>query len=471
MGRNGRVHRAILAAWTLVGACAWGACNQPRRPGEPGGGDWQPVVLRAADAIRLAPPPAGAEQDAELMAVLAHKPRRTPEAIERARRWHQGAVVRWNEIARDLVARTRQSHTKASRVYALVSVAQYDALVASWNNKYAFKRPPPAELSSEVAPLFPGTRDPSYPSEHAAVAGASAAVLAQLFPREAEAIRRSAEEHQASRLLAGASFASDVAAGDALGRQVAARVLERAQGDGAADARTRAVAARPGRWSPSPEEQPLDPDWGKVKPWLMPAAEHYRAPPPPPADSPQFRAALDEVRRFSNRRTAEQKRLAALWADGEGSYAPAGRWNKITADLVMRDGVNELRAARAFALVNMAMMDAGIAAWDTKYHFLTPRPSQVDPAITTPVQEPNSPSYVCSHAAFSGAAAAVLGHLFPQDHQQLAATAEEAAMSRVYGGIQFRFEGDAGLAGGRAVAGLVIDRARSDGADSRARQR
>jgi membrane-associated phospholipid phosphatase len=466
MGRMGCIGRAVSLACVLVGASAGMGCSQARRPAEPTptGGEWRPIVLAAPDAIRLPPPPSGAEQQAELAALLADKGRRTPAAIERARHWDLGAAVRWNEIARELVARTRQSHTKASRVYALVSVAQYDALVAVWNNKYAFKRPPPAELTPQVAPLFPRTRDPGYPSDHAAVAGASAAVLVHLFPGEAAAIERSAGEHERSRQLAGASLASDVAAGDRLGRQVAARVIARAQADGAADVLPRAVAAPAGGWSSSPDDQPLDPDWGKVRPWLLPAADRFRSPPPPPPRSPQFRAALDEVRRFSSQRTAEQLRLAALWADGEGSYAPAGRWNKITADLLVRDGWNELRAARAFALVNVAMMDAGIAAWDTKYHFLTPRPSQVDPSITTPVQEPNSPSYVCSHAAFSGAAAAVLGHLFPQDRQQLAATAEEAAMSRVYGGIQFRFEGDAGLAGGRAVAGLVIDRARSDGA-------
>jgi hypothetical protein len=86
------------------------------------------------------------------------------------------------------------------------------------------------------------------------------------------------------------------------------------------------------------------------------------------------------------------------------------------------------------------------------------RPSQADPAITTPVGLPNFPSYVSGHATFSGAAAEVLGQLFPAERQQLRAMAEEAAMSRLYGGIHYRFDNERGLELGRKIAAFALTR-------------
>jgi len=220
----------------------------------------------------------------------------------------------------------------------------------------------------------------------------------------------------------------------------------------------------PGVWTSAAGIPPEGPLWGKVTPWLMKSAADHRAPPPPPFDSGVFRAALAEVRRLSDTRTREQERTAALWADGVGSYTPPGRWNKIACDIILKHRMNELRAARVLALLNAAVMDAGIACWETKYHYLLIRPSQVDPSITTPVGLPNFPSYTSAHAAFSGAASALLGGLFPGEAASLTASAEEAAFSRVLGGIHYRFDGDAGLAQGRGVAQLALARARQDGA-------
>jgi membrane-associated phospholipid phosphatase len=110
----------------------------------------------------------------------------------------------------------------------------------------------------------------------------------------------------------------------------------------------------------------------------------------------------------------------------------------------------------------MAMMDAGIAVWDAKYAYWCIRPSQADPAITTPVGLPNFPAYPSGHSGFSGAGSDVLGYLFPSERARLQAMAEEVAMSRLYGGVHFRFDNEAGLQVGRAVAAMAIafDRAR-----------
>jgi membrane-associated phospholipid phosphatase len=446
-------------ALALLPACA----KSGGAAGEPTGGDWRPIVSRSAGDVPAPPARDSERARQELAQVLAAGKQRSAAIRERATFWNAGAVLRWNEIARALVAKHRAPHTQASRVYALVSVAQYDALVVAWKAKYVHRRPAPEAISPDVAPLFRAPADPAYPSEHAAVAGASAAVLTDLFPDEAEWLRTTAAEHTGTRLAAGVSFPSDLEAGEALGRRVAALVVERARADGSTAPAHGLAAAGKDHWVAAPDEPPVDPDWGKVRPWLMSSGQQFRAGPPPAADSAEFHAAVAEVRHLSDARTPEQARLAALWADGEGSYAPAGRWNAIAGDLVQRHALSELRAGRVFALLNMALMDAGISAWDTKYHYLSMRPRQVDPHITTSVREPNSPSYSCSHAAFSGAGAAVLAYLFPKEAGLMEKKAEEAAMSRVYAGIQFRFEGDAGLEAGRRVAGLAIERGRADG--------
>jgi membrane-associated phospholipid phosphatase len=442
----------------LVLAGASLGCSRGAIPAaEPEAAAWRPILLGAPDAIRVPAPPVegSAEQRAEGAELRALQDGRTPATIAEARAWNAGAVIRWNEIARQLVARYRASHTMASRAYALLSVAEYDALVATTNNKYLHRRRSPSATTAGLRPLF-ATPEPSYPSHHAAIATASARVLAELFPAAAADLEASRIAHIQSQLLAGVHTRSDVVAGESIGRAVATVVIDRARADGAG-ARGE---GKPGDAAAdhTPGQPPAEPRWGDVRPWLMASGSQFRAGPPPPPESPTFRAALAEVRRLSDDRTPDQQRLAAVWADGLGSYAPAGRWNKTAADLAQKYQLGEARTARMFALLNMALMDAGIAAWETKYHYRCARPRDLDPLITTPVEEPNSPSFTCSHAAFSGAGAAVLAHLFPAEASVLQARAQEAAMSRVYGGIQFRFEGEAGLTQGRAVAALAIQR-------------
>ena len=425
------------------------------------------MLLDPAAITRLPPPPArGSDTEAGEINKLVSLTRRQrdPRTAEAIRFWSAGASVRWNEIARDLVAHHRTPPPQASRVYALLSVAVYDALVSVWNNKYFYDRPMPSVVASELAPVGALPGYPSYPSAHAAVAAASASVLSFLYPDQAEDLGSRAAAHQESRLAAGLHFRSDMLAGETLGRSVAGLVIEHARKDRSDAVWTGQLRTGPGVWPCAPGQSPDGVRWGEVKPWLMKAAADHRAPPPPPFDSGVFRAALAEVKRLSDTRTREQERTAALWADGVGSYTPPGRWNKIACDLVLQHQASELRAARALALLNAAVMDAGITCWETKYHYMVIRPSQVDPGITTPVGLPNFPSYTSAHAAFSGAASAVLGGLFPGAAASLTASAEEAAFSRVLGGIHYRFDGDAGLTQGRSVAQLALQRAREDGA-------
>src|SRR4051794_36262941 len=145
------------------------------------------MLIDPASLTRLPPPPArGSAAEAGEINELVGLTRRQkdPRTLEAIRFWSAGASVRWNEIARDLVARHRTPPPLASRVYALLGVANYDTLISVWSNKYAYDRPQPATLASELTTLGPVPSYPTYPSAHAAVAAASSSVLSYLYPAE-----------------------------------------------------------------------------------------------------------------------------------------------------------------------------------------------------------------------------------------------------------------------------------------------
>jgi membrane-associated phospholipid phosphatase len=107
--------------------------------------------------------------------------------------------------------------------------------------------------------------------------------------------------------------------------------------------------------------------------------------------------------------------------------------------------------------MNAAGYEAIIASHEAKYFYWLIRPSQADPLITTSIELPSFPSYPSNHAAVSAAAATVLGVMFPGEQAALDAAADEVGISRVYGGIDYRFDSDAGLALGRTIARYVLD--------------
>jgi membrane-associated phospholipid phosphatase len=119
------------------------------------------------------------------------------------------------------------------------------------------------------------------------------------------------------------------------------------------------------------------------------------------------------------------------------------------------------------ALLNVAIYDATIAAWDAKYTYNRPRPSAVSPTLTTSLPTPASPSYPCEHAVAAGAASTVLAYLFPKAAQLFAEKAAEAGRSRLLAGVQYPSDVAAGLDLGRRVAKMVIERAKADGSDAK----
>src|SRR5207248_3130479 len=111
---------------------------------------------------------------------------------------------------------------------------------------------------------------------------------------------------------------------------------------------------------------------------------------------------------------------------------------------------------RVYAYVALAMYDATIATWESKYHYNRERPSALDHTLPTAVEVPDSPSYPSEHAAAAQAAAAVLAYFLPAEAQNFQALAEAAGWSRVLAGVQYPSDYYAGLALGRRVADQVI---------------
>src|SRR5690606_25712518 len=171
------------------------------------------------------------------------------------------------------------------------------------------------------------------------------------------------------------------------------------------------------------------------------------------------------LKNYAKNLTVEQRRIANFWNDGLGSYTPPGHWNRFAKDFIIKYRYNPLRSARVFAYLNQAIMDAGIACWDAKYYYHYPRPIQTIPGFKTAIGTPNFPTYTSGHSTFSAAAAEVLSHIFPQEAEKCSKWAEEAAMSRIYGGIHYRFDAEVGITQGKDVAQYTLEVAKNDGAE------
>ena len=216
------------------------------------------------------------------------------------------------------------------------------------------------------------------------------------------------------------------------------------------------IPTGPGMWYSAPGIPPIGISLAKSRGWLLDSASQFRPAPPPKFDSPTFRAALEEVRKIARERTAGQTAIAQAW----NSADPWARWNEAASDALRRHRMPEAEAARVLALLNVAASDAIIACFEAKYHYWTIRPSQADTTfmLADSVDLPNFPSYPSGHACSAGAFDGVLGHFFPTDRAMFTTVAEEQAMSRLYGGIHYRFDNDTGLQLGRAVARNAVER-------------
>lgn len=238
----------------------------------------------------------------------------------------------------------------------------------------------------------------------------------------------------------------------------------------------------PGLWTPTPPAfaPALQPCWGQLRPFALTDSQPCPAPSPPAyseaRQSAFYQEAL-EVYQTVNALSPEQKDIADFWADNAGQTGtPPGHWISIVGQ-VLGERSNSLEAAaQAYARVSIALADAFITCWKTKFAFNLVRPvtyiqNLIDPEWTTAVVTPPFPEYTSGHSVASGAAAQVLSDLWgpmafvdrthdalglaPRSFGSFMEAAQEAAISRLYGGIHFRSAIENGVQQGICIGNHV----------------
>jgi hypothetical protein len=280
---------------------------------------------------------------------------------------------------------------------------------------------------------------------------------------------------------------------ETFGKLMGMAIMTWARTDGGHEAwgplrRTRATYVPPsgtGKWSATPPAfaAPLLPYWGENRPFVMKTAADCPAPLPPPyseeTSSAFYKDGL-EVYKISNAATQEQRQFALYWADDAGKTpTPAGHWAYIANDLLKARKADLASAAQTFAQLNIAMSDAFVAAWSTKYKLNVLRPVTYTQLVIdsnwTPslMPTPPFPDYPSGHSVQSSAASAVLAKIFgadtpfvdnthndrgwgPRTFKSFKSAADEAAVSRLYAGIHYRFATDGGKPQGQCVAQKVL---------------
>jgi hypothetical protein len=453
---------------------------------------------------------------------LTHRPR---HGFDRA------SVVRhWNQIAVDA---SGLDHTpvapgetrvfgeqlgpgRAARAMAIVHLAVFEVVNAVEGDFKSYAGLPHAKLGTSM---------------QVGVAQAAHDTLAALFPSQAPAFDTILAEE-----LAGIPEGRLKTNGIALGKRAASAILAARANDGSQHAEPKVgieflTSNDPGKWRQDPISLiplALGAYWDKVKPFVLERADQFRVPPPPRLDSPAYAAAYNEVKTLGGdgvvtptTRSAEQTQIGIYWAyDGTPSLcAPPRLYNQITMQIAHKMGTDNdvMELARLLALVHVAMADAGIAVWESKYYYQYWRPitgireadertgpsglgdgnpaTAGDPTfsplgapasnLTGPNFTPPFPAYPSGHAGFGGALFEMLRNYYKTDHirftfvsdefngvtrdnagnvrplversfSSLSQAEEENGQSRIYLGIHWAFDKTEGIAQGRRVAEYVF---------------
>ncbi|GAB3988434.1 vanadium-dependent haloperoxidase [Actinoallomurus acanthiterrae] len=397
-----------------------------------------------------------------------------PESSVVERASQGNVVIDWNRTLLTIVRspQTKQSHVHPTRNFAIMSAAVYDAV-------NAISRAHPVYGIALTAP-----RDASRP---AAAAEAAHDTLVALYPE-----RKAELDRQLTADLAAIPAGHAKQEGIRVGSQAAHGILALRAHDGAdAVPPPYTTTGRPGDYRPTPPgfKPPEFTGWGKVTPFLLTTGHQFRPAAPPALSSSDYAAAVNEVgsvgAAHSTTRTAEQTTLAKLWTAPIQNY-----WYDIAQQVALARQSDLDQSADMFALLNLTIADATIGVYDAKYTYRFWRPITAirlaegnprikrDPTWTPLVPTPPDPSYPGMHSAISTAAATVLTAFYgdrnaftltspaapggappyANRYTGFSATATEAGLSRIWGGVHTRLDHQAGNGLGAAIGRYTLGR-------------
>ena len=395
------------------------------------------------------------------------------------------------------------SPPQASRVYAYASVAAYEALAPG--------RPDYRSLAGQLNGLEPVPQPEEDATYSFPLAGLHAFLTvgqALVFSEDEIATYRD-DVHERFRAL----LPKDVHERSvAYGEEVARHVLAWADADRYKESRSYpkfTVTDEPGRWQPTPPAymDGIEPHWNAIRPFVLDSASQFMPPRPAPFsmdENSDFFREVKVVYEAGVEMGEEERAIASFWdcnpyvmhLQGHAMFAtkkitPGGHWIGITAIANRQTGADLMASAEAYARVAVALSDGFISSWDEKYRSNLIRPETVinqylDEAWQPLLQTPPFPEYTSGHSVISAAAATALTDLYgdgfafndtsevvyglpARRFSSFNEAAEEAAISRLYGGIHYPMAIEHGLDQGRGVGRLVADRLQTRTSDLAAR--
>jgi hypothetical protein len=379
----------------------------------------------------------------------------------------RGDVIHdWNRIM--LATIVGQSPFAQARFGAITQLAAFEAVNA---------------CTRRYEPYLGTVTAPSGASASAAAIAAMYGVLKHYFPANASLDT----EYAAS--LAQLADGPAKAAGILVGQEAAAAMIEARANDGASAAQTFTPSSDDaGVWQPTPPG--LGPGlffhWRTVTPFGIESSDQFRADPPPALNSRRYAKDYHEVKSMGDVNSVSRPQDRTDVARFFGASPPTQVWNLAAQQVSAANRLSLSENARAFALLNMAISDALVTVFDTKYRFVTWRPvtairagdsdgnhrTEPDAAWTPLVTTPSFPGYASAHASGSGAARAVAERVFGAGRHDITLShpgvpdlvlhythfrdiTDDTDDARVYGGIHFRFDQEAGNVLGRDVGRYI----------------
>lgn len=321
----------------------------------------------------------------------------------------------WDDITFNLVKTNKLGDAPASKIYAYLYLAQHEAGYLSYNVKHKF--------SGSIGPI-------------------SAKVLCLFLPNACQSLERQSNSDPYSKKLA------DI---------VINKIILRLQLE------KKNISLYPekvGKQYWQGTRPYFGQDVGTWKPWFINTSSEFRVSTPPPYDDIQWKKELDVTKDALMKITPRQKQLVVFWAGNPGTITPPGLWLTLANNYMESINLPLEKRLLIRAVLAMGIADSVIAVFDSKYAYWIKRPNMIDTSIQTIMPTPNHPSYPAGHASISAAAATILTYYFPQMSSTWEIEANEAAYSRVWGGIHFTIDTKKGYELGQNVGNAAIKRSK-----------